>query len=281
MQRREYLEYREKIAKLARKFESDRCEREDLIHAGMVGLIEARNRFDSEQAENLWIYAYPWVRAELCKCRTNSEWHFNVPQQIARAAVLCRRIRAMLRRCTWLKPAEIQDAVSVRYATVALKLSDRARIALEQEKAKLARLAHHSKTSYRELATRAFELINQQVVPIHSLIPERASSVPGHRSPFDEASDSEVRSLLRALLPKREQTILSLRAQGYEWKEVAARLADFGNAMSVRGAQVALGQSLARMRKTLSRKRLMGEGNYISAITMCPTVGTHTRNTDE
>ncbi len=238
----------------------------------MVGLIEARNRFDSEQAENLWIYAYPWVRAELCKCRTNSEWHFKVPQQIARAAVLCRRMRAMLRRLTWLNPGEVQDVVSVRHSTRALSLPDKARIALEQEKAKLARLALHSKTSYPELAIRAFELINQRVVPIDTLAPERAWSVPAHRSPLDEASDREVRRLMRAVLPKREQMIFSLRAQGYDWKDVTAHLTEFGNAMSVRGAQALLRQGLARVRKSLGPKKLMGEGNSASAITVRPAV---------
>ena len=70
----------DQIAQLeARRMCSSQLPQEDLIHEGLIGLLEAAKRYDPEQDIRFTTYARWWVRAQMTRCIENTGRIVRVP----------------------------------------------------------------------------------------------------------------------------------------------------------------------------------------------------------
>lgn len=59
------------VHRLAQHFQHPLVDRDDLFQAGVVGLIEAVERFDPERGANFAAYAVPYIKGEMCRFLEN------------------------------------------------------------------------------------------------------------------------------------------------------------------------------------------------------------------
>lgn len=70
---------------------------EDLVQAGMVGLITAVDRFDPDRGAAFSTFAVPHIRGAMRECRERDEWQVQVPRRLRHLHGQVRATRARMR----------------------------------------------------------------------------------------------------------------------------------------------------------------------------------------
>jgi RNA polymerase sigma factor for flagellar operon FliA len=173
---------------------------QDLISYGLVGLIEAIERFDPERGVKFETFATPRVQGAIVDELRALDW---APRSVRLKARRLREGNEELAQQLgrWPSEAEVAEHLDLRPAQIA---ETRAWI----ERSRLARLD---------------EPVEQEGVPLADLIPD-----PGLADPLNEAESTDLRKRLSgaiALLPERERTVLRLYYdEQLRLREIGARL---------------------------------------------------------
>lgn len=76
------LHYKNLVHSLARKYAKDKMNREDLAQVGMIGLINAAQRFDKDYGSSFEAYAIPTIEGEIKRYIRDKTWSVRVPRRI-------------------------------------------------------------------------------------------------------------------------------------------------------------------------------------------------------
>jgi RNA polymerase sigma factor for flagellar operon FliA len=164
--------------------------REDLISAGMVGLIEAADRYDDTRAEPFISFAEHRIRGA-------------VMDELRRGDIMPRRVRALARKVS----AAIKELEKDGEVATDQRIADALGVTLDAYRAGLA------------------ELVHVELAPLES---ETMRLVANDESPDDQASHREALRRVRdalATLPARDVTILGLHyIEDMTFQEIAKSL---------------------------------------------------------
>lgn len=196
---------------------------DDLIQAGMVGLLEAAQKFDASKGASFETYAGIRIRGAIMDETRRGDW---VPRSVHRNA---RRIADASRELEAQLGREAGEK----------ELADHLQVSLEEYRAMLADTAHSRLFSYEESAS-----------DDDAGQPEASASM-GLRPPSDATErDALKQSLARAItqLPEREQLVLSL------YYDEELNLKEIGQILGVSESRVSQihSQAAARLRAKLA-----------------------------
>lgn len=107
------------VQKIAREFSSQFLARTDLIQEGMVGLLQAIDRFDLDRELRFSTYAVWWIRRSMHEAVTNGR-AIRIPAQAARHLAAIRSAESNLQAVGRRRPtdAQIARATGLRTSTV-------------------------------------------------------------------------------------------------------------------------------------------------------------------
>lgn len=184
---REHADAARRIAlRMARRC-PDWVAREDLVSAGMVGLIEAADRYDDSRQEPFIAFAEHRIRGAIL-------------DELRRGDIMPRRVRQMARKIT----SVIKDLEQSGEAATDQRIADTLGVSLETYRARLATLA------------------NVEMAPLEG---EETRLVSDVQSPSDQAAHRETLSKIKAaleLMESRDVTILGLHyLQDMTYQEIA------------------------------------------------------------
>lgn len=195
---------------------------DDLIQAGMMGLLDALGRFDSTAGTTFMSFASQRIRGAMIDELRSRDW---LPRSVRRSARAVDECVQQLEQRLGRPPREQEIA-----AELDMELED-----------------------YRQLL---HDTNNGFLMPYEELMEEGSSAIPedtSHESPLDRLFSNERRELLTAAigaLPEREKTLLAL----YYQEEM--NLKEIGAVLGVTESRVCQlhSQALSRIRSRLSRQ---------------------------
>lgn len=220
----------ERIARRACAKLPPSVELDDIQSAGMIGLIDAIEKYDAEKGTQFKVYAEIRIRGAIIDELRQQDW---VPRSVReRATLLERTRRALISRLDRdPSPQEMADELSISLEEL-FTLSKKARA--------------HSITRYEDMRRDSSDERGAGRDPLERLQShERAGLLP------DEALEKrdDERALREALkrLPERQRVIVSL----YHFEEM--KLKEIGELLGVTESRVSqlLSQSHQRLKKTL------------------------------
>lgn len=184
---REYADAARRIAlRMARRC-PDWVAREDLVSAGMVGLIEAADRYDDSRQEPFIAFAEHRIRGAIL-------------DELRRGDIMPRRVRQMARKIT----AAIKELEQSGETATDQRIADSLGVSLETYRARLATLA------------------NVEMAPLEG---EEMRLVSDTQSPSDQAAHRETLTKIKTaleLMEARDVTILGLHyLQDMTYQEIA------------------------------------------------------------
>lgn len=195
---------------------------DDLIQAGMMGLLDALGRFDSKAGTTFMSFASQRIRGAMIDELRSRDW---LPRSVRRSARAVDECVQQLEQRLGRPPREQEIAAELD-------------MALED---------------YRQLL---HDTNNGFLMPYEELMEEGSSTIPedtSHESPLDRLFSDERKGMLTAAidsLPEREKTLLAL----YYQEEL--NLKEIGVVLGVTESRVCQlhSQALSRIRSRLSRQ---------------------------
>ncbi len=201
------------VRALARRFPTQRIPAEDVVQVGVIGLLNAIDRYDPDRGTALSTFATPTILGEIKRCFRDSAWALHVPRRVKElVSVVTRR-------------ADELTVGNGRAPTVGELAED---LGLTEEEVLEALEAQHAGT------TDPFDL---------PAVPDVAD---GSTGAFDAVDDRDVLRPLLAGLTARQRRVLTLRfVDGLSQVRIAEEI-------GVSQMQVSriLGRTLAQLRTT-------------------------------
>lgn len=217
--------YKRLIFKMARKYVRNRVEHEDLVQEAMFGLLLACRDFDPSRSRDFHTYAIYRMKGKMYEYCIGNENPIYVPTHVAKAASYVKQMQRLLDKEPQLSTEAtlITEIISAREHKVEEELNDSSRYALSELKRKLGNIAHNSKMKYEALTRLAMESLSLVVSD------DILSKHPKETDLIDEiVSNKQLSQQLRESLGERRFTVISLRALGWNLREIAEHLAELG-----------------------------------------------------
>lgn len=220
-----YDEYRRLIQKMAHKYVRNRVEYDDLVQEALVGLVLACRDFDPERSSDFHTYAIYRMKGKMYEYCIGNENPIYVPTHVAKAASYVKQMQRLLDREPDFSDRSdlITSIISVRQHKAEQELNKAAQEALSELKRKLGNIANNSKMEYEDLAQLAMESLSLIVSDdILSKYPKETDLVE------EIVSNRELGEQLRESLGERRFAVLSMRALGWNMREIAEKLEEMG-----------------------------------------------------
>ena len=246
-------DYKRLIYKMARKYVRNRVEFDDLIQEALFGLILACRDFDIERSTNFHTYAIYRMKGKMYEYCIGNESPIYIPTHVAKAASYVKQMQRLLDREPYLfdKSQTIRDMIGVRVHAEEANIKDDSRADLMELKRKLGNIAHNSKTTYETLSGLAMQSLSMIVSDeVLTKCPKESGLVE------DIVSNREVQDQLRDHLGEKKFTVLLMRAQGWNLREIAEKLEVMGY-VNKQGKQVTRQAVKAILADTLTTVKKM------------------------
>lgn len=217
--------YERLISKMARKYVRPRVEFDDLVQEGMIGLMLACRDFNPERSTAFHTYAIYRIKGKMYEYCIGNESPIYVPTHVAKAGSYIKQMQRLLdREPNFMDtPTIIREIMSVQTHACEKDLNTFVLASLRELKRKLGGIAGHSKMKYEALAALAMQSLSLVVSD------DILTKFPKERGLVDElVSNRELNSQLREYLGEKKFTVLSMRALGWNHREIAAHLASIG-----------------------------------------------------
>jgi len=248
-----FKDYKLLIHKMAHKYVRHRVEYDDLIQEAFVGLVLACRDFNPERSTDFHTYAIYRIKGKMYEYCIGNENPIYVPTHVAKAASYVKQMQRLLDREPGFTGGItiISEIIAVTKHEAEGRLNEAAQIALSELKRKLGNIAGNSKVTYERLAGMAMEslsiIVSDDVLAKH---PEESGIVE------DIVSNRELGEQLRDALGERRFTVLSMRALGWNYREIAERLEELGY-VNKQGKQITRQAVKAILDETLKAVRKM------------------------
>jgi RNA polymerase sigma factor (sigma-70 family) len=213
--------YKRLILRMAQKYVRNRVEFEDLIQEALIGLVLADRDFDPSRSRNFHTYAIYRMKGKMYEYCIGNESPIYIPTHIAKAASYVRQIQSLLS-----KEAALQEDKNLMLEIVLaqthegeVKLTPRRQAQLRELKRKLGNIAKNSDTSYERLARMAHDSISSIVSDdILGKLPKESDEME------TIIGNQEFKKQLYGVLGEKKFTVLCLRYQGWNFREIAEKL---------------------------------------------------------
>jgi RNA polymerase sigma factor (sigma-70 family) len=199
---------------LARRYRADDLEHADLLQEGIIGLLQALERFDPERGVPFSAYATLWIRQALQHARSDFIRPFRLPPKA-------------LRQLSQLKTEHQRIYQAERRSAEITELAQRTGIDVAQARA-LAAVDAHVRSLDEPIETGAGELGS-----LGDLLEDRVSA-----DIYEQVIDSVAGQQLRALLSRltdRERDVIRAR---FGFDQSSQRLADIGARLGISAERV-------------------------------------------
>ena len=252
-------DYKRLIYKMARKYVRNRVEFDDLIQEALFGLILACRDFDAERSTNFHTYAIYRMKGKMYEYCIGNESPIYIPTHVAKAASYVKQMQRLLDREPYLfdKSQVIREIIAVKIHEEELNINPAAHDDLVELKRKLGNIAHNSKTTYETLSGLAMESLSMIVSD------EVLTKCPKESDLVEElVSSREVRDQLEDYLGEKRFTVLLMRAQGWNLREIAERLEELGyvnkqgNQITRQAVKAILAETLTTVKKMKNFKNV-------------------------
>lgn len=208
------------ILTIARSYVRTRVEYEDLVMAGVIGLLEARKNYDVSRSPNFKAYAGMCIMGNIYQYCHNNSRLLSVPTHIAKASWYIEKIYRLLSAATkdTLTQEEL-DEMALNYNNPLNGLSEEFANKVRHSKDRINSIARNSSQTYEKLAIIAKE-------SLVSTVSDAALSSWSSGGPSTEeiVSRKEIQEgLIRSLGHKRFK-ILQLHYEGYNNPDIAQKI---------------------------------------------------------
>jgi hypothetical protein len=176
-----------------------------------------------------------------------------IPTHVAKAASYIKQMQRLLDRDPYLfdKANMIREIMNIKEHEEEANINPSAHKDLKELKRKLGNIANNSKTSYENLSTLAMESLSMIVSD------EVLTKCPKETDLVEElVSSKEVREQLRTALGEKRFTVLLMRSQGWNMREIAERLEGLGY-VNKQGSQITRQAVKAILAETLGMVKKM------------------------
>lgn len=211
-------QYIKLVIKIARPYQRSRVEQEDLIMAGVVGLLRARRDYDITRSTNFKSFATTCILGEVYSYCQNNANLVSVPTHIAKAVSYVERMFKILDTSTggWLSYDEIDEIVSNYEIEILMGGFSTAQEKLTYNKDRIQSIAKNSCLTYEKLVGLAKKAICTTISD--AILAEKGSQ---SASVEDEAATLELQEKLEASLGPKRYLVLKLHYEGYSNPEIA------------------------------------------------------------
>jgi len=219
-QEEDLRDYVKLVLSIAKKFVRTHVEYEDLVMVGIIGLLEAREKFDPLRSNNFRAYAHMRILGQIYSyCQSNTRM-ISIPTHVAKASSYIEKLTKTVEAT-----GEQLDSADVEELLLNYKhpLSERFQPSVQKNimylKDRIANIAKNSGLCYEQLA----ELAKNSLVSVVSdsvlgLFPYESSSVE------DQASNREFQERLKRSLGDKKFRVLELHSLGFTNPEIAQLL---------------------------------------------------------
>jgi len=205
------------VLSLAKRFVRTHVEYEDLVMVGIVGLLEARQKFDPLRSGNFRAYAHMRILGQIYSyCQSNTRT-ISIPTHIAKASSYIEKlVRAIEATGELLDQDEVEKILLRFNCSIEQRLSASAQRNIRYLKERIANIAKNSGLGYEQLA----ELARDSLV---STVPDSVLGVlPSNTQSVEElAADREFQEKLKRSLGDRKFRVLELHSLGFTNPEIA------------------------------------------------------------
>jgi RNA polymerase sigma factor (sigma-70 family) len=240
--------YQRLIYKMARKYVRNRVEFDDLIQEALYGLMLACRDFDPSRSDKK-MYEY---------CIGN-ESPIYIPTQVAKAASYVKQMQRLLDREPYLfdKAGSIEEIISTEKHVEEENINPAAAADLKELKRKLGNIANNSKTAYSQLARLAMESLSMIVSDeVLAKCPKETDLVE------DIVANQEVVDQLRETLGEKKYTVISMRAEGWNLRQISEELEKLGY-VNKQGGRITRQAVKAILGETLQAVKKMKNFKYL------------------
>lgn len=245
-------EYKRLIARMAKRYERNRVEYDDLIQEAAIGLILAERDFNPERSSDFHTYAITRMKGKMYEYCISNDNLIHVPTHVAKAASYTNQMRRLLEKESYFFENNIHpDEVILQEQHPAEEgFTVKVKADLAELKRKLGRIALHSKTSYSKLANLALKStssisdlselespsakttgpwVTAKQKHVHSIIFSNSPASSFNLLPADaNVFCFEVWKTIRKLLNIKQLLVVTLRSQDWTYREIAEKLYELG-----------------------------------------------------
>jgi RNA polymerase sigma factor (sigma-70 family) len=224
--RKDLKDYIRLIMAIAKPYVRQRVEWEDLIMAGVVGLLKARRDFDPARSSKFKTFASICILGEIYSyCQANNNL-VSIPTHISKASNYIGKMSKLVRGFANGDPSEDTiDAIVLEESNELAKtyLTPELIAKLQYNKDRVKSIARNSSLTYEELAA----LAKKSLV---STVSETAVAGFSNTSSDTEnrVCERELQELLRRSLGEKRFAVVELHYQGYSNPEIAQILHERG-----------------------------------------------------
>jgi len=143
---------------LARKYVRAGVEYEDLISTGIVGLLEAVDKFEPERSDNFKTYAITRINGRMYEFFIKNTNTISIPTHISKARVYAEKMIRLLDQESYIftKNLEVEEIIKVKEHEEEKNFSEYTRKELYVLKNRVETIAKHSRTTYEKLIDSAY-----------------------------------------------------------------------------------------------------------------------------
>jgi len=217
--------YKKLIHKMAHKYVRNRVEYDDLVQEALYGFMLACRDFDPERSNDFHTYAIYRMKGKMYEYCIGNENPIYVPTHVAKAASYVKQMQRLLDKEPFFmeQGTLVREIIAVRAHEAEKELNEDARRSLSELKRKLGNIANNSKMEYERLSGLAMESLSMIVSDdILSKYPEESGLTE------DLVSNRELSQQLSESLGEKRFTVISMKALGWNFREIAERLEELG-----------------------------------------------------
>lgn len=218
-QEKDLRDYIKLVLSIARPFVRTKVELEDLTMVGVMGLLEAREKYDPSRSDNFKAYAHMRIMGRIYSyCQKNTRL-ISIPTHIAKASSYVERIEKALNAIgpeVGLDAWDIRNILLNRAPEITKPVPSVIQDRIEYYKARIDSIALNSGLVYETLASLSYGALVQTVSDA-----VLNSHVVSEMSVELEASGKELRDKLEKSLGKKRFMVLELHSQGFTNPEIS------------------------------------------------------------
>lgn len=217
-------EYMRLIVSLSGKYVRAGVDRDDVIMAGVVGLMEAVESFDPSRSDNFGAHAKIRICARMFEYSISERSVLHVPINIAKASTYVELMYNLLdsEAILFTNDVDPMEVIQVFNHPIEKELPETVRHRLIDLKRKFNNLAGNSLTEYSVLVSRA--LMGMTTHESDAILEQEETCAPSCDNLEKEVIIREKRDRIKEQVPPKQYRAVELRFMGYNYEEIADKL---------------------------------------------------------
>ncbi|MCK5017464.1 MAG: sigma-70 family RNA polymerase sigma factor [Candidatus Peribacteraceae bacterium] len=216
-------QYIKLILVIARKYVRNNVEYEDVIVAGIIGLIESVRHFDPSRSTNFNTYAIMRIKGRMYEYCIQNMTSITVPTHVGKAKVYVERMTKLLNQEPYFFTVGLstEEVIRIWEHSDEKQFAEKTFKALRGIKEKANKIAINSKTTYKALINLAYKSMVTELVEDEA---RDFTACSGSNDIEIEITTHQVTERLRENLGDKKTAILILHHQEYNNEDIAKEI---------------------------------------------------------